>query len=89
MFAPLSWIFRKIARRYDGCVFYARPDVWREMRPTRRERLLRWLFGAPFTAEGSPETVFRRWSQRGVLLALYLFFLWILHESFWAWGVFD
>ena len=24
-----------------------------------------------------------------VLAALYLFFLWVLYESYWAWGIFD
>lgn len=89
MFSPLSWIFRKIARRYDGCVLFGRGDIWKEIRPPWWERALRWIFGAPFTGEGSPEAVFWRWVQRIALLALYFFFLWILYESFWAWNIFD
>ncbi len=89
MFSPLSWIFRKLARRYDRNVVCAIPDVWKDVRPSLGERLTRWLFGSPFRGENSSETVFWRWVQRIALLALYLFFLWILYESFWAWGIFD
>lgn len=89
MFAPLSWIFRKLARRYDRSAVCAIPDVWKEVRPSLGERLMRWIFGSPFRGEGASEVVFWRWVQRVALLALYLFFLWILYESFWAWGIFD
>lgn len=88
MFAPLAWIFRKIARRRDDEAVFPHPQV-RETLPSRGERLARWLFGAPFTEEGAPETAFRRWASRAFLLALYFFFLWILYESFWAWNIFD
>lgn len=89
MFAPLSWIFRKIARRYDSRTICVLPEVWKEIRPPWWERLLRWFFGAPFTGESSPDAIFWRWVQRVLLLALYLVFLWWLYESFWAWGIFD
>lgn len=88
MFAPVAWIFRKIARRYDGREFFRHaplPDAL----PPRWERIARWLFGAPFTEEGSPDAVFQRWFQRAALVVAYLFFLWFLVESFWAWGIFD
>ena len=89
MFAPLSWIFRKIARRYDRSAVFARPDVGKDIRPPPPERPLRWLAGSPFSAEGSPENILRRRIHRVVLAALYLFFLWVLYESYWAWGIFD
>jgi len=88
MFAPLAWIFQKIARRYDRRDFFRReplPDAL----PPRWVRILRWFFGAPFTAEGSPDAIFHRWIQRFALVVAYLLFLWFLYESFWAWGIFD
>lgn len=88
MLAPLAWIFRKIARRRDDEAVFPHPQV-KETLPSPGERLVRWLFGAPFTEEGAPESVFRRRVSRAALLALYLFFLWILYESFWAWNIFD
>lgn len=53
------------------------------------ERILRWLFGSPFTRGGAPAAVFLRWLQRILLAALYIFFLWFLYESFWVWRIFD
>lgn len=88
MFAPLAWIFRKIARRRDDEAVFPHPQV-KETLPSGWERLVRWLFGAPFTEAGAPEAVFWRWAQRAFLLALYFCFLWILYESFWAWNIFD
>lgn len=89
MFSPLSRLFRKLERRYEQSVAFKQPDLWEEIRPPAWERFMRWFFGAPFTGEGSPDAVFWKWVQRIALVALYFFFLWILYESFWAWGIFD
>ena len=89
MFSPLSRFFRKLERRYEQSVAFKQPDLWEEIRPPAWERFMRWFFGAPFTGEGSPDAVFWKWVQRIALVALYFFFLWILYESFWAWGNFD
>ncbi|MBR6797172.1 MAG: hypothetical protein IKM45_00585 [Opitutales bacterium] len=89
MFSLLSRFFRKLERRYEQSVAFKQPNLWEEIRPPAWERFMRWFFGAPFTGEGSPDAVFWKWVQRIALVALYFFFLWILYESFWAWGIFD
>ncbi len=88
MKSPLSWLFQKINRRYDSAVSLSLPDAWKQTRPPIFERIIRYIFGAPFSGEFSPESVFWRWVGRIFLVAAYLVFLWFLYESFWAWDIF-
>ena len=83
-----TWICRRLARRYDSSVTLALPEAWRETRPPAWERLMRWIFGAPFSDDFTPKSFFWRWVGRIAIFALYLFFLWLLYESLWAWNIF-
>ncbi len=87
--SPLSWIFRRIHSRYDSLISLSLPEAWKHTRPPLGERMLRYVFGAPFSGSYSPESIFWRWMGRLFLAIAYLAFLWALVESFLAWDVFS
>ncbi len=89
MRSPLTWLFRRIYSRYDSLVSLALPQAWKQTRPPLGERIIRYFFGAPFSGDYSPESIFWRWAARVFLAIAYIFFLWFLAESFMAWNVFS